>query len=240
MARNTTFKFKQFTIQQDQCAMKVCTDACVLGAWADVHDADRILDIGTGTGLLSLMVAQRNSYGMIDAVEIDAEAFYQAGENVEKSPFHQRISLFHSAVQEFESEHQYDVIITNPPFFQSDLLSPIQKINIAHHASALDFAELLGSIDKLLKPDGIFNILFPVSEGNEFYEKAQLSGWFLVRKLTLYHYEGKRAFRQLMTFSREEPVHNPVDEEVLYIYEPDGKTYHAGFKDLLKDFYLKF
>jgi tRNA1Val (adenine37-N6)-methyltransferase len=87
MARNSHFKFKQFTVQQDQCAMKVCTDACVLGAWADVKDADHILDIGAGTGLLSLMVAQRNSYGIIDAVEIDAEAFYPVGRECGKKPF---------------------------------------------------------------------------------------------------------------------------------------------------------
>ncbi|WAC09643.1 tRNA1(Val) (adenine(37)-N6)-methyltransferase [Dyadobacter pollutisoli] len=240
MARNSHFKFKQFTVQQDQCAMKVCTDACVLGAWADVKDADHILDIGAGTGLLSLMVAQRNSYGIIDAVEIDAEAFYQAGENVEKSPFHDRIKLFHSAVQEFESDHRYDVIVTNPPFFQSDLLSPIDKKNIAHHAKSLDFEEILESIVRLLTPEGKFNILFPVDEGNRFREKAEKTGWFLSRKLTLFHHEGKKAFRQLMTFQREKVLQNLEVNEVMYIYETDGVTYHQAFKELLKDFYLIF
>lgn len=240
MARNSSFRFKNFTVQQDKCAMKVCTDACVLGAWADITDADYILDIGAGTGLLSLMVAQRNSYGIIDAVEIDAEAFYQAGENVENSPFHDRINLFHSAVQEFTSEHKYDVIITNPPFFQSDLLSPLDKKNIAHHAKSLDFAELLTAIDTLLSDTGKFNILFPVDEGKQFLTKALESDWILSRKMTLFHQEGKKAFRQLMTFQRIEPVHSLDITQELYIYEPDGTTYTQSFKALLKDFYMIF
>ena len=220
--------------------MKVCTDACVLGAWADINDADFILDIGAGTGLLSLMVAQRNSYGIIDAVEIDAEAFYQAGENVENSPFHDRIRLYHSPVQEFTSEHRYDVIITNPPFFQSDLLSPIDKKNIAHHAKSLDFAELLAAIDRLLSDAGKFNILFPVDEGKQFLSKALETGWVLSRKLTLFHHAGKKAFRHLMTFQRSEVIHNKHIEEEIYIYETDGTTYSPSFKALLKDYYLIF
>lgn len=240
MPRNAHFRFKQFTVRQDQCAMKVCTDACVLGAWADVEDADRILDIGAGTGLLSLMVAQRNSYAMIDAVEIDAEAFYQAGENVEQSPFHDRITLFHSAVQEFVSDHQYDVVITNPPFFQSDLLSPIDKKNIAHHAKSLDFSELLAAIDRLTKPEGKVNVLFPVEEANQFIEKAESAGWILTRKLTLFHQEDKKAFRVLMLFRRAEFAHNVHVESDLYIYEKDGVTHDPRFKKLLKAFYLKF
>nr|WP_295934866.1 methyltransferase [uncultured Dyadobacter sp.] len=240
MPRNAHFRFKQFTVRQDQCAMKVCTDACVLGAWADVEDADRILDIGAGTGLLSLMVAQRNTYAMIDAVEIDAEAFYQAGENVEQSPFHDRITLFHSAVQEFVSDHQYDVVITNPPFFQSDLLSPIDKKNIAHHAKSLDFSELLAAIDRLTKPEGKVNVLFPVEEANQFIEKAESAGWVLTRKLTLFHQEDKKAFRVLMLFQRAEFAHNVHVESDLYIYEKDGVTHDPRFKELLKAFYLKF
>lgn len=240
MPRNAHFRFKQFTVRQDQCAMKVCTDACVLGAWADVQDADRILDIGAGTGLLSLMLAQRNTYAHIDAVEIDAEAFYQAGENVEQSPFHDRITLFHSAVQEFVSDHQYDAIITNPPFFQSDLLSPIEKKNIAHHAKSLDFDEILVAIDRLLKPDGKVNILFPVEEGARFTEKAEQAGWKLVRKMTLFHQEDKKAFRVFLLFQRVEYAHNLNIEPDLYIYEKDGTTHDPRFRDLLKAFYLKF
>ncbi|MCF0073086.1 methyltransferase [Dyadobacter sp. CY261] len=240
MPRNAHFRFKQFTVRQDQCAMKVCTDACVLGAWADVGDADRILDIGAGTGLLSLMVAQRNSYAMIDAVEIDAEAFYQAGENVERSPFHDRITLFHSAVQEFVSDHQYDVIITNPPFFQSDLLSPIDKKNIAHHSKSLDFEEILVAIGRLLKPEGKVNMLFPVEEGVRFAEKAGQAGWKLVRKTTLFHQEDKKAFRVLLLFQRVEFAHNVQVDSDLYIYEKDGVTHDRRFKELLKTFYLKF
>ncbi|CAG5069408.1 tRNA1(Val) (adenine(37)-N6)-methyltransferase [Dyadobacter sp. CECT 9623] len=240
MGKNSHFQFKQFTIQQDQCAMKVCTDACVLGAWTDVDNADRILDIGTGTGLLSLMIAQRNTYAAIDAVEMEAEAFFQAGENVHESPFQGRIQLYHEAVQDFESEYQYDLIITNPPFFQSDLRSPAEKINQAHHAETLDFADLLNAVRKLLKPEGRFSILLPIEEGIQFKKMASEQGWQLRREMTLFHKPEKKAFRSLMEFQDQALPAQEVTEETLHIYEADGVTYDAKFKELLEDFYLKF
>jgi tRNA1Val (adenine37-N6)-methyltransferase len=240
MARNTHFQFKQFTVQQDQCAMKVCTDACVLGAWVHVENADRILDIGTGTGLLSLMVAQRNTYAAIDAVEIEAEAFYQAGENVANSPFKERITLFHSAIQDFESEHLYDLIICNPPFFQSDLRSPEEKINLAHHAETLDFHELLDSVQRLLKPEGRFAVMLPVEEGSRFKELASSQNWHLNHELTLFHQPDKKAFRLLMEFQGAEATIHAETTSDLNIYEADGVTHDAKFRELLKDFYLKF
>ncbi|WP_031525526.1 tRNA1(Val) (adenine(37)-N6)-methyltransferase [Dyadobacter crusticola] len=240
MARNTHFQFKQFTVQQDQCAMKVCTDACVLGAWVDVGNADRILDIGTGTGLLSLMVAQRNTYAAIDAVEIEAEAFYQAGENVENSPFNGRITLFHAAVQDFTSEYLYDLIISNPPFFQSDLRSPAEKINQAHHAETLDFAALLESIERLLAQEGRFAVLLPVDEGIQFKKMAAEQKWQLTRELRLFHQQGKKAFRLLMEFRRAADEIQTTVAETLEIYQADGVSHHPAFRTLLKDFYLKF
>ncbi|KQS33738.1 tRNA1(Val) (adenine(37)-N6)-methyltransferase [Dyadobacter sp. Leaf189] len=240
MARNTHFQFKQFTVQQDQCAMKVCTDACVLGAWVDVENADRILDIGSGTGLLSLMVAQRNTYAAIDAVEIEAEAFYQAGENVENSPFNGRITLFHAAIQDFTSEHLYDLIITNPPFFQSDLRSPAGKVNLAHHAEALDFVSLLASIKRLLAPEGRFVILLPVDEGNQFRKMAAEQNWRLDQELTLFHQTDKKAFRVLMEFRNAASPTRDTVTETLNIYQEDGITHDPKFRELLKDFYLKF
>ena len=240
MARNTHFQFKQFTVQQDQCAMKVCTDACVLGAWVNVENADRILDIGTGTGLLSLMIAQRNTYAAIDAVEIEAEAFYQAGENVESSPSNGRITLFHAAVQDFTSEHLYDLIISNPPFFQSDLRSPAEKINQAHHADTLDFAALLSSIQSLLAPEGRFAVLLPVDEGSQFRKMAEEQNWRLDHELTLFHQPNKKAFRVLMEFRNAAAAARDTVSETLNIYQEDGITHDPKFRELLKDFYLKF
>ena len=240
MAKNSFFQFKQFIINQDKSAMKVCTDACVLGAWADIEGAEKILDIGTGTGLLALMVAQRNSIAKIDAVELDTDAFSQAVGNIEESKFHDQIKVINSSIQNFKPDYQYDCIITNPPFFQSDLLSPKTKKNLAHHAVSLSFDELLESLDKLLTNEGRFNILLPVDEAEVFLRKAVNSDWFITKKLTLYHHKNKKSFRQLMTFRRKHVVENQTFAQDLYIYNEDGKSYDSEFKELMKDFYMIF
>ena len=240
MAKNSFFRFKQFIVNQDKCAMKVCTDACVLGAWADVDGAEKILDIGTGTGLLALMVAQRNSNAEIDGIELDQDAFSQAVDNVKISPFSEKINVVHSSIQNFSPSYQYDCIITNPPFFQSDLLSPKAKKNQAHHATSLSFEELLFALNRLVSADGRFNVLLPVDEATVFSSKALESGWFMTRKLTLYHDRNKKAFRQLMTFKRKHLSENQSFDEKLFIYEEDGKTYDFRFKELMKDFYMIF
>ena len=240
MAKNSFFRFKQFSVDQDKCAMKVCTDACVFGAWADVENADNILDIGTGTGLLALMAGQRNAEAKIDAVELDQNAFSQALENVAKSPFFNRIDVINSAIQDFNPGKKYDCIITNPPFFQSDLLSPRAQKNQAHHAVSLSFDELLLSIDRLLSDQGKCNILLPVDEAQIFMAKALSLGWIMVKKLTLYHDKNKRPFRQLMTFKRDYLSENQTIDEDLFIYGEDSKVYDPNFKQLLKDFYLIF
>lgn len=240
MARNSFFKFKQFTINQDKSAMKVCTDACVFGAWVDVEKVERILDIGAGTGLLSLMVAQRNKTACINAVEIDKEAFLQATENVADSPFQSQISVFNAAIQDFLPVEKFDCIITNPPFFQSDLKSPDAKINLAHHADSLSFEDLLVAVKRLLLPTGVWNVLLPIDEGLVFQVLAEKSGWNMSRELTLYHQKGKKPFRKLMSFQHSELAdYRPVSSE-LFIYEEDGKTYHSEFRKLLKDYYLQF
>lgn len=240
MARNSFFKFKQFTINQDQCAMKVCTDACVLGAWADVENGERILDIGAGTGLLSLMIAQRSAAASIEAVELDTDAYAQAQENIANSPFKSRIAVFNVAIQEFSSDERYDCIVTNPPFFQSDLRSPDLKINQAHHSESLTFDDLLESVDRLLTANGKWNILLPVDEGIIFQELAGKAGWFLQRKLTLFHQKDKKPFRLVMVFSKLELADNRVVNQDLLIYDEDGRTYHPEFQKLMKDYYLIF
>jgi tRNA1Val (adenine37-N6)-methyltransferase len=240
MARNSFFQFKQFKVNQDKSAMKVCTDACVLGAWAEVEHAKNILDIGAGTGLLSLMVAQRNRSARITAVELEENAFAQAIENVGDSPFNDQITVLHSAIQNFNPDEKFDFIITNPPFFQSDLRSPDSKINQAHHSDSLTFNDLLIAVEILLTPDGIWNILLPVAEGIIFQNKAEKTGWFMSRKLTLFHQKNKKPFRLLMSFKHSKYVDNELLETDLFIYEEDGKTYTPTFEKLLKDYYLIF
>jgi tRNA1Val (adenine37-N6)-methyltransferase len=240
MAKNSYFRFKQFTVQQGQSAMKVCTDACVLGAWVNLKDAHRILDIGAGTGLLSLMAAQRNANAAIDAVELDDDAYNQATENVQESIFAERVQVFHQSIQSFESESEYDCIITNPPFFQSDLLSPDQQKNKAHHATSLTFDELLVAIDRLLTHDGKFHILLPVDEAAVFKQKALTSGWFLADSVILQHNSNKKPFRHIMSFSRKYISDYQNVDSVICIYNADNNTYTETFKALMKDFYLIF
>jgi tRNA1Val (adenine37-N6)-methyltransferase len=239
MARSDFFRFKKFTVFQDKCSMKVCTDACVLGAWADVENASQILDIGTGTGLLSLMVAQRNPSAHIDALELDEAAFEQATLNVGDSIFANQISVLQGAVQEFETDSPYDSIVVNPPFFQSDLRSPDQGINRAHHAQDLTFDELIIAVGRLLSPAGCWTVLLPLDESKELYNKAQKAGWKPIRTLTLMHKFGKIPFRIITTYSKVSDD-KAEDDLLLAIYEADGKAYSPEFHALLKDFYLHF
>ncbi len=244
MARNQFFRFKQFTVDQEHCAMKVCTDACVLGAWAPLTAASRILDIGAGTGLLSLMAAQRNPSARIDAVEIEAAACRQARQNVENSLFRERIRLYEGAIQSFVPEKGYDCILTNPPFFQNSLRSPDAEINTAHHAGTLNFASLEAAISRLLLPGGSWHVVLPVPESDVLQELAERQGWRLMQTLLLAHRPGMKPFRRLATYGRkpgtEESAVVPMVFPVLRIYREDGKTYQPEFIQLLKEFYLAF
>lgn len=240
MAGNSYFRFKEFTVHQEKCAMKVCTDACTFGALVDIQSADHILDIGTGTGLLSLMAAQRNSGALIDSVEIDRDAFDQATENVKLSPYADRIQVFQTAIQEFQPGIQYDVIISNPPFFQSDLKSPSDKKNVAHHGESLSFDQLLHDATRLLKPDGSFQVLLPVEEALIFLGKAEKKGWYLEEEVILKHNSVKRPFRSIMTLKKGYSADMQPDRSSIEIYEEDGKSYTTEFKKLLSPFYLIF
>jgi tRNA1Val (adenine37-N6)-methyltransferase len=240
MARNSSFQFKQFRVQQDRCAMKVCTDACVLGAWADLPPSGRILDIGAGTGLLSLMTAQRTANAHIDAVEVDPQAAAQAVENVWASPYDARIQVHCKAVQNFRPRYSYDTILTNPPFFQNDLLSPDEGVNRAHHAQSLSFGELLLAIGRLLKPEGTWHVLLPVAESNELTLRALEQGWYAHRTLSLRHSPAHLPFRIMTTFTGAVNGELLVQNEELSIYESDARTYTVAFRKLLQEFYLIF
>ncbi|GAB3171868.1 tRNA1(Val) (adenine(37)-N6)-methyltransferase [Telluribacter humicola] len=240
MPRNHSFRFKQFTVQQDLCAMKVCTDACVLGAWAEVDGAQKILDIGTGTGLLSLMVAKRTTSARIDAIELDGAAAQQAHNNVAKSPFAERIQVIPTAIQQYRPGELYDCIITNPPFYQADLRSPDAGVNQAHHAQDLTFAELLLAIDRLLKKSGVWNVLLPVEESDLLQQLAEAKGWVPRHQLLLTHQPGRKPFRMLSTYVHNERGAVTNMKKELFIYETDGRTYSPEFRELLKEFYIIF
>ncbi|GAB3947806.1 methyltransferase [Spirosoma harenae] len=232
------FTFKQFVIHQDRTAMKVCTDACVLGAYADLGVGGSILDIGTGTGLLALMAAQRNSTARIDAIEMDEAAYQQAAENVGSSPFSERVNVVHSRIQDFVGQNGYDRILTNPPFYTNHLRSPDAAVNRALHTDELPFADLVNTVTRFLKPDGEWWVLLPPYESGKLVELAQAESLFPFKQLSVRHHAKKPVFRMITAFSFDRQA---VNEEVLDIYEVNGQsTYTPEFQSLLRDFYLIF
>jgi tRNA1Val (adenine37-N6)-methyltransferase len=236
MPRNQYFKFKQFTIWQDQTAMKVCTDACILGAYVDVKNTKRILDIGTGTGLLSLMMAQRTE-AIIEAVEIDKSAYNQAITNISESIFRNKINVFNHNIIDFESD-KFDLIVSNPPFYQHSLQSPDNQVNKALHSTELSFEGLVQSVNRLLENEGRFIVLLPLFETNEFIKIASQNSLFLHHQLTIRHDESKPVFRVISTFKKTQTADYQTDN--LIIWKKNGKVYSNEFKELMKDYYLIF
>ncbi|MBO0934116.1 tRNA1(Val) (adenine(37)-N6)-methyltransferase [Fibrella aquatilis] len=235
------FRFKQFTIQQERAAMKVCTDACVLGAWSGVATGIRLLDIGTGTGLLALMVAQRNADARIDAVELDADAAQQACDNVMNSPFANRVTVAQASIQAFADTMPaqfYDHILTNPPFYTNSLRSPDAAVNRALHSDELPFPDLIRVVHRLLKQDGAWWVLLPPPESDRLVTLAQKVGLQPVRQLYLRHQPQKPVFRHLTEFRFAEAAAPQIAE--LSIREHDGQTYTPDFRRLLQPYYLVF
>src|SRR5688572_12121371 len=178
MRNKKQFQFKKFTVTHDGSTMKVGTDSVLLGAWADVREAHQILDIGTGNGTIALMLAQRTGKNaVIDAVEIEETDVLQADENFTKSPWHSRIHLYHTAVQKFFPERKYDLIVTNPPYFNNSQQPPNEKRQRARHTTTLPHNELISAAHRLLKQHGKFNIILPFKEGLQFMALA--SQWHL-------------------------------------------------------------
>jgi tRNA1Val (adenine37-N6)-methyltransferase len=231
------FRFKQFTIHQNRAAMKVCTDSCVLGAYAELGTGGRLLDIGTGTGLLALMAAQRNPTARIDAVEMDPAAFEQAVDNVNDSPFSDRIGVIQGRIQTFSAE-PYDRILCNPPFYTNHLRSPDQAVNRALHNDELPFDELVASVVRLLKPDGQCWVLLPPFEMQRLVTIAGKTGLHCYQQLELRHHDRKPVFRTVAGFVFDRFSAPKTDQ--LSIFNPDGKHYTESFRQLLQPFYLNF
>jgi tRNA1Val (adenine37-N6)-methyltransferase len=236
---NNYFRFKQFTVDQDRAAMKVCTDACLFGAYTAAAIADgkltatNLLDIGTGTGLLSLMLAQKTD-ASIDAVEIDNAAYYQAKGNFEHGPWKEKLHVFHSDISQFDSGKKYDGIISNPPFFEKDLKSSDEAKNAAKHNTRLTLQQLLDSVIKHLTDEGFFAILLPYHRMNYFIEEAEKKGLYLSKKILVKQTPLHAWFRGILIFTRQQSV--PAKEEIS-IRDNMG-DYTAKFIDLLKDYYL--
>jgi tRNA1Val (adenine37-N6)-methyltransferase len=234
---NTYFQFKQFTINQDQCAMKVCTDACILGAWfAQKAPAwSQVLDIGSGTGLLMLMLAQKHK-GEIRGIELDLSAYRQLRDNIGHSPWKQMLKVFPGDVRTFSFPGKFDFIITNPPFFENDLPSASETANLAKHSKELTLTELLAVIDANLSPEGSFGILLPYHRTAWFAEQAASRFGFSLREQLLVRQTPRHDFfRSILYFSRHREASIPTTE--LTIQDSNG-GYTPDFVELMKDYYL--
>jgi tRNA1Val (adenine37-N6)-methyltransferase len=236
---NDYFEFKQFTVQQEKAAMKVCTDACLFGAFvADRFQRTskqfRVLDIGSGTGLLSLMFAQKNSNAQIDAVEIDKSAAEQSRENFRLSPWKDKLHIHHQPIQEF-GINTYDLIISNPPFYENDLKSENQKRNLALHSAALGLDDLLDVIQKHLSAHGKFAVLLPYHRSANFINHALLKDFHLEEEISVKQTSKHPYFRSMLLFGRNKVQTKHSD---ICIKEKND-DYSDEFKELLKDYYLK-
>jgi tRNA1Val (adenine37-N6)-methyltransferase len=230
------FRFKQFSLDQSGCAMKINTDGVLIGAIATAAAPVRMLDIGTGTGVIAMMLAQRFPDAIVDAVEIDATAALTAAKNFASSPFASRQSVHTGDILSFESDFGYDLIISNPPFFVNDLKNAEARKRLARHADEDFFSGLIRKVAALLNPAGQFWLILPVKQAEELVVQAVLYKLFPSRIIHVHSDESKPEIRQVICFSFASAA--PVHED-FYIYAAQG-VYTDAYVSLLKDFFLAF
>jgi tRNA1Val (adenine37-N6)-methyltransferase len=229
-------------VHQEHTAMKVCTDACLFGAWAatdsQVNTAQKILDIGSGTGLLSLMLAQKSSAN-ITAIEIEDGAFKQTKANFEASPWSERLLVAHTPIQDYAVQYKqllYDCIITNPPFYEGDLQSPNESKNLASHSTALPWEDLAKAAAALLQDHGAWFVLVPTLRAYTMQKLANKYGMQLVEEVLMYNDAKHLPIRAMLKFVKQE-AESAIQRSKIIIKNAD-QTYTNEFTSLLKDFYL--
>lgn len=232
---NSFFKFKQFTVWHDRCAMKVGTDGVLLGAWAEADDNRRILDVGTGTGLIALMLAQRNPLAEITAIEIDEAAAGQAKVNVAHSPWAERIKVICNDFRLLETNNKYNLIVSNPPYFIDALHCPDKQRNMARHTCELNYELLFSHSAKLLYEQGRVCIIIPTEVEQQVIDTAWKYKLFPSRRLRVFTKPGKPCRRILLAFSQQE---KECREEALCI-EVEHHQYTQEYIALTREFYLK-
>lgn len=236
---NHYFQFKQFTVQQEKAALKVSTDSCLFGAWvaeyvrSKMYDVRCVLDIGAGSGLLMLMLAQKCN-AAIDGIEIDEPSYQQAKENIEASPWEERLQVFYGDVKQLQFQQKYDFIISNPPFYEGDLKSGVSNRNVAMHDEGLKLDELLCVVDQNLSDDGSLAVLLPYHRTEQFITSAVEQGLFLTVQLNVKQTVNHSFFRSILLFSRVET--NPYLLELSI--KDESNQYTLSFIELLSDYYL--
>ena len=235
---NHTFEFKQFSIKQDKCAMKVGTDAVLLGAWVNIDGAKNVLDIGTGTGIIALMIAQKSTI-LIDAIDIDKEACIQAQENVNGCKWSDRIKVQHISMQELslQSKKKFELIVSNPPYFVDSSKALEEARTTARHTDFLSYDELIEGISKLLTSEGKFCVILPFKEGEMFRDMAQEKSLFLTKLTRIKTRIDKTEKRLLMQF---EFKRNTFNENSIVIEKDERHSYSNEYIELTKDYYLGF
>jgi len=235
---NTWFRFKQFTIQQEHAAMKVGTDGVLLGAWASVPGpGSRVLDIGTGTGLIALMISQRSEHVWVDALEIDPSSARQAKENFQNSPWKERLNCIDASFQDYSvhCNYQYDLIICNPPFFSDSSKTQSKEKNLARHDDSLSLGDIFKGCLSLMKKSTLISLILPVHREAQALDMIGEHQMYCKRKTRVIPAPGKSAKRILLEFSLI-PV--KCNEENLTIETETRHTYTDKYKDLVDEFYL--
>ncbi len=239
MGEESIFHFKQFEVQNKNSAMKVGTDGVLLGAWTEIQEHKQILDIGTGTGVIALIIAQRNPTAIIDAVEIDQYSFEEASSNFKSSPWTKRLICHKMSFQQYAvwSKKRYDLIVSNPPFFRNSLKAPRLRRSNARHEDQLPFGELISGVVHLLTEDGIFSLILPVTEADSFCGLATQAGLYLIRNTEVFPNRMKKSHRQLMEFSK---IAGSTKNDALYIEQKERGNYSEEYIRLTSPFYLHF
>jgi tRNA1Val (adenine37-N6)-methyltransferase len=233
------FQFKQFAVEQDRCAMKIGTDGVLLGAWTPItNNPFSVLDIGTGTGIMALMLAQRSNAEQIDALEIDEEAYEQAVDNFENSPWSDRLFCFHVGLDEFvdEPEDEYDLIVSNPPFYSEDYKTENKQRDLARFQDAMPFEDLVEAADLLLSENGVFSVIIPFKEEDRFLAIAKEYELYPTKITRVKGTATSEIKRSLLAFSRKETIGFPIDELII---ETARHIYTPEYFELTKEFYLK-
>lgn len=233
---NSWFQFQRFKIHQDRCAMKISTDAVLLGTLAECGNASRILDIGTGTGVVALMLAQRAPQAKITAVEIDEDAAKQALENFQVSPFSERMELFFGRFQDFQPGDLFDLLISNPPYFADHLKSPDPKRNKALHTDELSFRDLAENAQRLLKPDGRIWIILPPRQMEDLRKAFMSMGLLENKRVVIRDRQASQVLREVCSFSFQE---EKMDLKNLTLKSENG-TYTSEYRELISGFLLGF